>query len=143
MLTHITNVGSGANPTYHWVKAGFTWTRSSLSQSSYRDRQPCSLMLTPTGHLESNYLKLHVLGLWEEAGEPGGNPEHANSTQKDRVGSVPGSDRPPPLPGMRSSTFSALPGVSHWLSASTAAEERRDTGVRERAGRIASERIHL
>ncbi len=59
-------MGAGANPSWHWARAGFNLHK-------YIDKQPFTLTFTPTCSFES-LINLHVFGLWEEAGAPGGNP---------------------------------------------------------------------
>ena len=66
---------------------GSPWTsRQVIAGLIYRDKQPSTLTVTPTGNLEwpINLLtpSLHVFGTWEEARVPGVNPRrHMEKTQ--------------------------------------------------------------
>ncbi len=59
---------AGANPSWHWARAGFTLDKSPVHHRlTYWDKQPFTLTLTPTGNLEPP-ISLLVFRLWEEAG---------------------------------------------------------------------------
>ncbi len=77
----------GLEPIPAGIRQGRSTPRTShqfITGLTYRDKQPSTLTFTLMGNLVSP-IKLHVFGLWEEAGIPAGNPRrHRENMQTPR-----------------------------------------------------------